>query len=198
MNQILARLASALGELPGIGRKTAERLAIRLVAEKNTLLKELLQALQSADAGLCSCSLCGAITEADRNPCRLCSDPHRNRKFLCVVEEPADILLIEKSGAFNGIYHALMGKISPAEGLVPENLRLARLLERVREENIQEILLAMNTDMESDATAAYLKEKLAPMQIRISRLAFGLPVGSGVAYSDSVTLAKAIEGRRPL
>lgn len=198
MNSVFDNLVSALGRLPGVGRRSAERMAVRLVTKKNTLLKDVLKAIEAADAGLCCCSMCGAITSPDSNPCRLCRDTGRDSTILCVVEDPGDIALIEKSGAFRGRYHALMGKISPASGSGPSDLRVEALAARVRDQGVGEILLAMNTDMESDATAAYIREKLSDLPVRISRLAFGLPVGSGVAYSDALTLSRAIRGRQPV
>jgi recombination protein RecR len=199
MQEYLEHLMSILGRLPGVGRRSTERIALRLVRDREKgLIGELISALQSVEAEVRLCSLCGSLTSATADPCRLCTDPRRQSRQLCVVEEPGDILLIEKSGAFHGRYHALMGKLSPMRGEGPRQLRLESLMRRVREEEIEEVILALNTDMESDATASYLHDLLQPTGARVSRLAYGIPAGSGIAYSDPVTLSRAIEGRRLL
>ena len=195
----LERTIDALARLPGLGRRSAERMALKLARDRGRpLLREVVAALQALDAEVRVCSRCGALTAADADPCRLCTDPRRDAKRLCVVEEPTDIVQIEKSAGFNGRYHALMGRLSPQRGESPRTLRVEALLKRVVAEGVEEVILALNTDVESDATAAWLHEKLAPLGVRVSRLAFGLPAGSGIAYSDPLTLARALEGRRAL
>jgi recombination protein RecR len=190
------RLLSAVGRLPGVGRRSAERIALRLVRDRDGLLSDLIAALVAAKEGLCGCSLCGSVTAVDRNPCRLCSDPSRDAGMLCVVEEPDDITLIERSGVFHGRYHALLGKISPMKGEGPGDLRLKSLVSRIEKEGCKEVLLALSTDVEGDTTAGFIQELLKGREIRVTRLAFGLPAGSGVRYSDPVTLGKAIQGRQ--
>ena len=194
--EVFNRLTASLGRLPGIGRRSAERIAMRLVRDGDDLLPGLMQALEDVRQSLCCCSKCGSITAVGENPCSLCTAEGRDKALLCVVEEPNDILTIERSGAFHGRYHALMGKLSPARGEGPEELRLKALLARVDDEKFEEVILALSTDVEGDATASYIIEALKPRRVRVSRLAFGLPVGSGIAYSDAETLAKALKGRQ--
>jgi recombination protein RecR len=194
----LGNLAACLGRLPGIGSKTSDRMALRLARQPNGLLRDLIGALQAVQAGVRTCDRCGHVTSVDVNPCRLCTDPNRDDGLLCVVEDPSDIMAIERSGEFRGRYHALMGKISPMRGEGPGQLRIEALVNRVRGESFREVILAMNTDVESDATAAYLRDVLQGGGVSVTRLAYGLPVGSGVAYSDAVTLSRAIRGRRPI
>jgi recombination protein RecR len=160
------------------------------------MIRDLREALRAVGEQVRSCSKCGSVTTVDEEPCRLCTSPARDRDVLCVVEEPGDILLIESAGAFQGRYHALMGKLSPLRGEGPGDLRLKALLERVKQEGFKEVILAFSTDVEGDATAAYLSELLGRQGARVSRLAFGLPAGSGIAYSDPVTLSRAIAGRQ--
>lgn len=198
MADAFERLIGALARLPGVGRRSAERMALRLVIKKGTLLKELHSALLDADASLVCCSSCGAITRSDSDPCRICRDPERNFRVLCVVEDPGDILLIEKAGVFHGRYHALMGKLSPQSGTGVADLRIEPLVRRIRDEGVEELLLALNSDVESDATGAFIRDRVGIPNLRITRLAHGLPVGSGVSYLDSVTLGRAIEGRQVL
>lgn len=188
-------LEKCLAKLPGFGRRSAQRAALALVREKERLLKPLSSALAEASAGVKCCSRCGAFTTIDRDPCDFCTDATRDGKMLCVVEEAADIVQIESSGAFHGRYHTLGGKLAPAHHLGPEKLRLAELKDRVVREGIGEVLLALSTDMDGDATAGYIAELLRDSGVKVTRLAFGLPADSGVAYSDSLTLRRAIRGR---
>ncbi len=190
------RLQETLARLPGVGRRTAERMAARLVREREGLLRELVQVLEAAYHELGTCRLCGNVTPVKENPCRLCEDPGRDTTVLCVVEDPDDIVLLERSGAFRGRYHALMGKVSPMRGEGPSDLRLRALLERLNSGDFREIILALSTDVEGDNTAAFIRELLRDRHIRVTRLAWGLPAGSGVRYSDPVTLARAIQGRQ--
>ena len=188
-------LEKCLSRLPGLGRRSAARAALALVREKERLLKPLAEALEIAAGRVCCCSRCGSFTEAGRDPCSLCSDPARDGTLLCVVEEPSDILSIEASGAFRGRYHALGGKLSPARRMGPEKLRFAELVDRVVREGVTEVLLAVSTDMDGDATAGYAAEVLRGTGAKMTRLAFGLPADSGIAYSDPLTLRRAINGR---
>ena len=197
MSDPTAQLVDALRRLPGLGRRSAERIAVRLLRDRSRrLLHELLEALRRADDEARLCRTCGAITTREADPCRLCTDPRRDDAVLCVVAQPGDIAMIESSGAYRGRYHALMGRISPMDGEGPGALRVQALFERIAGGPIREVLLALDTDMESDATVNYLSEKLVKRGVRVSRIAHGLPAGSGIAYSDPVTLSRAIEGRR--
>jgi len=192
------RLAAALGRLPGVGRRSAERMAERLARERDGLAAELLEALEAVRRGVRCCSLCGSITAAERDPCRLCASETRDRRLLCVVEDPSDIAALERSGSFTGRYHALMGRISPLRGDGPDELRVQALLRRVQEEGIREVVLALSTDVEGDATSSYLAERLKRAGVKVTHLAYGLPVGSGVRYADALTLARAMKGRQEL
>ena len=191
----IAELERCLSRLPGFGRRSAARAALALVREPARLLWPLAEALRAAGDGVRSCSRCGAFTEAGADPCATCSDETRDGSVVCVVEEPADILAIESSGAFRGRYHALGGKLSPAHRLGPDKLRLDALRDRVGQEGFSEVLLALSTDMDGDATAGYISEMLSGTGVKVTRLAFGLPADSGVAYSDPLTLRRAIGGR---
>lgn len=191
----LHQLAAALAKLPGIGRRTAERLAVHLARNPTSVAHDVATALDTARRELTACQQCGSVTPKTENPCRLCADARRDNTILCVVEDPADIALIERSGEYHGRYFALMGKISPLRGEGLGDLRLPALLERAA--TMQEVLLALNSDVESDATASYLRHVLAQKypQLKITRLALGIPAGSAIAFSDPVTLGRAIRGR---
>ena len=192
----LEELERALARLPGLGRRSAARAALALVREKGRLLEPLQAALKSAGEEVVCCGRCGAFTTREADPCRLCSDETRDGTRICVVEEPADIVPIEGSGAFRGRYHVLGGKLSPVRHMGPDKLRFGELKDRIEREGIEEVLIAVSTDMEGDATAGYLAEVLKSSGVRrISRLAFGLPVDSGIAYSDPLTLRRAITNR---
>ena len=191
-------LEKCLARLPGLGRRSAARAALALVRERERLLQPLVVSLQTAQTTVRCCSRCGAFTTVGCDPCRLCVDPTRQGESVCVVEEPSDIVSIEASGAFRGRYHALGGKLSPAHRFGPERLRLTELADRVAHEGFSEVLLALSTDMDGDATAGYVAELLRGTGVRVTRLAFGLPADSGVAYSDPLTLKRAIAGRRTL
>ena len=188
-------LEKCLARLPGFGRRSAARAALALVREPGRLLEPLEAALRDAQANVRCCSKCGAFTIVGRDPCDFCTDATRDANILCVVEEAADIVPIEASGAFRGRYHALGGKLSPARRMGPEKLRFGELVERVKSENISEVLLAVSTDMEGDATAGYVAELLRDLGVKVTRLAFGLPADSGIAYSDALTLRRAINNR---
>lgn len=190
-------LEKALAKLPGFGRRSAARAALALVREPARLADPLVEALRSAREHVRCCSRCGAFTTVDRDPCVMCTDATRDGSAVCVVEEPADIVSIEASGAFQGRYHALGGKLSPAHRMGPERLRIAELVDRVVREGFSEVLLALSTDMEGDATAGYVAEMLRGTGAKITRLAFGLPADSGVAYSDPLTLRRAVSNRIP-
>ena len=191
----LDKLARCLARLPGVGRRSAERMALALVRDPKSRVDELMQALEETQMSVCLCSRCGGVTSKVEDPCKLCTSPTRDDSVLCVVEEPADITAIEQSGSFQGRYHALMGRLSPVKGAGPEELRIQALIDRLDREAIQEIILAVGTDMEGDATANYLSDLLKPRGLRVTRLATGMPSGSGISYSDSTTLTRALQGR---
>lgn len=188
-------LEKALSRLPGFGRRSAARAALALVREPVRLMEPLAAALRDAGATVRCCSRCGAFTTVGSDPCDFCTDPSRDASSVCVVEEPADIVSIESSGGFSGRYHSLGGKLSPSRRLGPDKLRFRELAERVRAEGITEVLLALSTDMDGDATAGYIAELLRGSGAKVTRLAFGLPVDSGIAYSDPLTLRRAIANR---
>jgi len=192
----LDRLSGRLARLPGVGRRTAERMAYRLARDPEGLLAELVEALHGVADEVRCCSRCGSLTGLRDDPCPLCADPRRDGALLCVVEDPADILSIEKCGGYTGRYHALLGKLSPAGNTGPADIRLEALIGRVDAESVREVVLALNTDVESDATCSYIRDRLKDRPVRVTRLAAGLPAGSGIVYADSVTLARAIRGRQ--
>jgi recombination protein RecR len=161
-------------------------------------MRELLGALREAQESVRLCSRCGGITTVLEMPCRLCTNPARDGAVVCVVQSPNDIVALERSGSFRGRYHALMGIISPMHGEGPRDLRFQPLLKRMEEEGFQEVILALGTDVESEATASYIEELLKSRKVRLTRLASGIPVGSGIVYSDPVTLARAMKGRHSL
>lgn len=198
MQSAFEKLAHTLARLPGLGRRSAERAAIALVRQQNGLLESLIESLRAAREDVRLCGSCGALTSKDQDPCRLCTDPTRDSATLCVVEEPADILAIERAGAYRGRYHSLLGKLSAARSSGPADLRLRELAQRVRDEGVSEVIVAISTDVEGDATAAYVAELLRDSGIAVTRLAFGLPADSGVGYSDPLTLKRAIGGRQSL
>ena len=191
----IEELERCLARLPGLGRRSASRAALALVREKERLLKPLAEALEAAVSRVVCCSECGAFTEAGRDPCAFCSDGSRDERMLCVVEDPADIAAIEATGAFRGLYHSLGGKLAPARRMGPDKLRFAELVDRVVSRGVEEVLLAVSTDMDGDATAGYVAEILRGTGAKVTRLAFGLPADSGIAYSDPLTLRRAIGGR---
>jgi len=200
MNQLipLENLIAALSRLPTIGRRTAERMAMTLVENQKGLLPILIKALSDAQQQLTCCERCGGITQTQTNPCNLCVQPRRDAHLLCLVESPCDILKIEASGGFQGRYHVLMGKLSPIHGINEKDLRIESLLKRIESENFTEVIIALGTDVESDATASYLKEILASKKVAVSRIAFGLPAGSAIEYSDPTTLSRALFGRQKM
>ena len=198
MYEPLEQLSAALSRLPGIGKRSAEKMSLRLARDTTGLVPELIKALSEVNAKVGACSKCGHVTLREEDPCRLCTNPRRDNRVLCVVEDPGDILIIERSGEFHGRYHALMGKISPMKGEGIQKLRIEALLQRIQQEGVEEVILALNSDVESDATASFLAHALSALPVRISRLAFGIPAGSEISYSDPVTLSRALQGRQPV
>jgi recombination protein RecR len=191
----ITTLSEALCRLPGIGPRSAERLALHLVQAPSDDVRRLAQTLVQAREKIRTCSICGGLTETD--PCTICQDPRRDASMLCVVERPLDIFAFEKGGSFRGLYHVLGGRISPLNGVEPEDLRLAELESRLGR-GVTEIVVALSTDVEGDATSFYLAKRLSGKGAKISRLAHGLPAGSGLEFADEVTLSRALEGRREL
>jgi recombination protein RecR len=191
----IRELEQALAKLPGFGRRSAMRAALALVRERARLADPLVAALEAARGSVVCCSRCGAFTLKGENPCRMCTDETREKSVVCVVEEPSDIISIESSGAFRGRYHSLGGKFSALRNANPARQRIAELAERVAAEGFKEVLLALSTDMEGDAAAGYIAEVLNRSGVEVTRLAFGLPADSGVAYSDPLTLRRAISNR---
>jgi recombination protein RecR len=200
MPQALARpvadLIEAFSRLPGIGPKTASRLTFYLLREPEELAVGLAEALQALRAGTVLCEQCFNV--AEQTPCPICADAGRDPGIICVVEEPLDVLAVERTGAFQGRYHVLHGALSPIDGVYPEKLRIAELVERVRESQPREIILATNPSLEGENTAAYIYQQLQPVSVRVTRLARGLPVGGDLEYTDEVTLTRALEGRRSM
>ncbi len=192
----ISALTSALAKLPGIGPRSAERIALHIVQAESGSIKQLAETILNARDRVTFCNICGALTEA--SPCALCSDPRRDGSLVCLVERPVDIISIEKSGTFRGRYHVLGGKISPLNGVEPEDLRIGDLEKRLAEEPIKEIVIALGTDVEGDATSFYLAKRLACDRLKITRIAHGLPAGTGLEFADELTLSRALEGRREM
>lgn len=192
------RLTVVLARLPGVGRRSARRMALALARQRGGLLGDLQAALRETEQSVVVCSVCGALTMRTADPCRFCTDPGRDDHALCVVEDAADIESLEETGDYRGRYWVLGGRLSPPRGEGPAAFRLQQLGERVRERGIAEIILALNFDVESEATAAFLHDALQGLPVRITRLARGIPAGSGLAFSDSETLTSALRGRQPL
>lgn len=191
----MARLIEELTRLPGIGPKTAQRLAFFLINQSPTEVQSLADSIVEAKKKTVYCSQCFHFTEAD--PCSICSDLRRNKNFICVVEEPRDVIAMERTKSFEGIYHVLHGAISPLEGIGPEQLRIKELVGRIGPD-VEEVVLATDPNVEGEATAMYLARLLKPIGVKVTRMAHGMPVGSDLEYVDEVTLAKALEGRREL
>lgn len=197
----LQNLIEAFEKLPGIGPKSAQRLAFYLLHVPQEELESFAAALTNLKRNTVECSICFNISET--NPCSVCSDPHRHKNIVCVVEQPIDILAIEKIGKFEGVYHVLHGRIDPLNNIRPEDLRIKQLLDRLNKKEIDEVILALNPDMEGEATCMYIvqkikkaNEQMSKNQIKITRLAYGLPTGASIEYADEMTLQRAIEGRR--
>jgi recombination protein RecR len=192
----VARLIEALQKLPGVGPKSAQRMTFFLLKRPADEVGELSAALTALKTRIVHCSRCFNVTEED--PCRICSDPARDARSLCVIEEPNDLLAVERTGEFKGRYHVLMGALSPLDGIGPEDIRVRELLHRLDGETVDEVILATNPSVEGEATAIYLAKLLKPLGLRITRIARGLPVGGDLEYADEVTLSKALEGRKEM
>lgn len=192
----LAKLIDSFSRLPGIGPKTAGRLAFHVLRMKEDDVMEFAKALVNVKRNLHYCSICCNITDTD--PCRICQDKGRDASVICVVQEPKDLVAMERTKEFNGYYHVLHGAISPMEGIGPDEIRIADLLKRLSDERVQELILATNPNIEGEATAMYLSRLVRPFGLKVTRIAHGLPVGGDLEYADEVTLTKALEGRREL
>jgi len=192
----VARLIEEFRRLPGIGPKTASRLTFFLLRAPAEQAVSLAEALRQLRERITFCSICFNITE--ESPCPICRDEGRDRSLICVVEEPLDVLAIERTREYRGLYHVLHGAISPMEGIGPEDLKIRELVNRLRAEPAEEVILATNPSLEGEATAMYLHRQLAPLGVRVTRLARGLPVGGDLEYADEITLARALEGRREM
>jgi recombination protein RecR len=192
----VARLIEALQRLPGVGPKTAQRLTFFLLKRPADEVNELSTALTDLKTRIIHCTRCWNVTEED--PCRICRDPAREARGLCVVEEPNDLLALERTGEFKGRYHVLLGALSPLDGIGPEDIKVRELLARLETESVDEVILATNPSVEGEATAIYLAKLLRPLGMRITRIARGLPVGGDLEYADEVTLSKALEGRKEM
>ncbi len=192
----VADLIAALSRLPGIGPKTASRLTFFILREGGDLAQTLADALQALRSGTVQCEHCFNIAEV--SPCPTCADAGRDQRTICVVEEPLDVLAVERTGAFRGVYHVLHGALSPINGVYPEKLRIAELVDRVKATQPGEIILATNPSLEGENTAAYVHQLLLAAGVRVTRLARGLPVGGDLEYTDEVTLSRALEGRRAM
>ena len=194
MTPALEALQKALKQLPGIGYRSAERIALHLLVEKPGRLPELVAALESAAKNVRRCAVCGNLAEGEQ--CAVCADERRRTGQVCVVEYVPDLAAIERSGAYRGRYHVLHGKLSPIRGVTPEDLNLAALLQRIESGGITEVILALSNDVEGEATCHYLTERLPKAGVKVTRIGFGLPSGGGVLYADAVTLKSALEARR--
>ncbi|MDA2520165.1 recombination protein RecR [Bacillus cereus] len=190
----ISKLIDSFMKLPGIGPKTAVRLAFFVLDMKEDDVLSFAKALVNAKRDLAYCSVCGHIT--DRDPCYICNDSHRDQSVVCVVQEPKDVIAMEKMKEYQGVYHVLRGAISPMEGIGPEDINIPQLLKRLHDETVQEVILATNPNIEGEATAMYISRLLKPTGIKVTRIAHGLPVGGDLEYADEVTLSKALEGRR--
>ena len=194
MTPALEHLQKLLKQLPGIGYRSAERIALHLLVEKPDRLPELVLALEAAAKNVRRCTICGNLSEQEQ--CPICADERRNTGQVCVVEFVTDLAAIERSGAYRGRYHVLHGKLSPIRGVTPGDLNLSALFDRISAGEIKELILALSNDVEGEATCHYLTERLPQSGVKVTRIGFGLPSGSGVLYADAVTLKSALEGRR--
>lgn len=192
----LARLISELSKLPGIGGKSAQRLAFHILSLEDREAEGLAEAILDAKKNMKYCSVCGNLTDTD--PCAICSDPTRDRGVICVVESPRDVAAMERIREFKGLYHVLHGALSPMDGIGPEDINLKQLIVRLQNEDVREVILATNPNIEGEATAMYTARLIKPAGIKVSRIAHGIPVGGDLEYADEVTLLKAMEGRREL
>lgn len=193
---VVQDLIDELGRLPGVGPKSAQRIAFHLLQADSVDVSRLVNALVQVKEKVRFCSICGNVAESDQ--CRICSDPRRDLTYICVVEEPKDVVAVERTREFRGRYHVLGGAISPIEGVGPDDLRIKELLTRLADADVSEVIIATDPNLEGEATATYLARLLRPLNLKVTRLASGLPVGGDLEYADEVTLGRAFEGRRVL
>lgn len=194
--KIFDTLIAKLMKLPGIGRRSAERIVFHLIHSAEQESKELSAAIINVRQGINFCKICNNFSEGEF--CLICEDLSREKNIICIVEEPKDLLAIEKAGTFKGVYHVLMGAIAPLEGRGPDDLKIQDLISRIKNQEVKEIIIATDSDMEGEITSLYLAKMLKPLGVKISRIGFGLPVGGSVEYTDASTLSKALEARREL
>lgn len=192
--EAIAKLTNQLSKLPGIGQKTAQRLAYHIIGMPEDQVRELAVAIFNGKKQVHFCSVCGNYTDTD--PCSICSDSRRDHSVMCVVKSPRDVNAMERMRDFNGVYHVLHGVISPMDGVGPDDIRIRELLSRLSDGTVQEVVLATNPDIEGEATASYISRLIKPMGIRVTRIAHGVPVGGDLEYTDEVTLLRAFQGRR--
>ncbi|MBI4685880.1 MAG: recombination protein RecR [Nitrospirae bacterium] len=193
---IIENLITELTKLPGIGRKTAQRLAFFMLTMSEDSAKAIAKAITDVKEKARFCSRCFNITDSEL--CEICRDESRDKANICVVEEPSNILVVERAKAFNGLYHVLLGSISLIDGITPDKLRISELVERVRGDSVSEVILATNPNTKGEMTAQYIKDALKSLNVRVTRIAYGLPIGSDIEFADEVTLSKALEGRREI
>ena len=189
----LAKLIEYFQKLPSIGPKTAQRLALHIIKMPENEVRNFAESLMEAKTKISYCETCFNMSAS--NPCEICSNPSRNQNIVCVVAETKDLMAIEKTNEYNGLYHVLQGLISPIDGIGPDDIRIKELLYRINQNDITEVILALNPSVEGEATSLYLTKLLKPFNVKLSRIAFGLPMGSELEYADELTLAKALEGR---
>lgn len=192
----LQNLIEVLNRFPGVGPKTAQRLAFYLISLSEREVEEMAETMKTAKRTLRYCSRCYAFT--DKEICSICGDPQRDSQPICVVQHPRDVIIMEKTGQFRGQYHVLHGALSPVEGIGPEELNLSALLERIKQHQVSEVIIATNPNVEGDATAVYLSRQIKPLGVKVTRIGFGLPVGGDLEYADEMTLGRALEGRREI
>ncbi len=192
----LGKLVNSLSKLPSIGPKSAQRLAFYIVKSSGDEALDIAESIREAVENIRHCDICANIT--DRDKCDICSSEKRDKRTICVVENPQDVISIESSENYNGMYHVLLGSLSPLDGIEPEDLRIKQLTERVGSEDVEEVILALDPNVEGEATAAYIREELKDMQVKVTQLAYGIPMGGNLEYADGVTLGKALEGRKEL
>jgi len=192
----IEKLINLLIKLPGIGRRSAERIIGYILDSSDEEIKNLSEAIVKVKENVHFCRICHNLSEEET--CAICQDVRRNKSLLCVVEKTSDVTSIEKTGTFHGVYHVLLGAIAPLEGKGPADLKIDSLIKRIKEENIQEIIIATDSDTEGETTALYLAKLIKPLGVSLSRIGLGLPVGSNLEYADSATLSKALESRRPV
>lgn len=192
----IEKLIEGLGKLPGIGRRSAERIVGYILSASSGEIKSLAEAIWKVKESVRFCRVCNNLSEQEF--CRVCQDSRRRKDIICIVEKPSDVTVIEKAGNFSGVYHVLLGSISPLEGRGPSDLKIDSLIERIKQNNIKEVIIATDADTEGETTALYLTKLIKPLGIKLTRIGVGIPMGSNLEYADSATLSKALESRQPL